>query len=416
LSAQIIGAAPKTDPRTGRETRGRSAVAAAAYRAGERLTNARTGATHDFSGKRGVVASMILAPEGTDPRLMQRETLWNAVETLELGKRRDAQLAREINLALPAELDDAGRLDLVTNFVRETFVAAEGMIADIAIHAPVAARGEDQRNHHAHVMLTLRKVDRATGQFFATKTRSWNSDAMLVAWRAAWARFQNDALARRGVRERVDHRSLVDQRDEARQQGDSARARVLDREPEIHEGARARAIVKAGRAPKSHSRVVTLAKQPRRAEGAEAPQPRRTRARRVVDYPAIDQGRSRTAANAERVARNLVRMERSLDRLQSRTARWRPQLAYFDERARLGGSPVFSTRPSTLFRVPRFAATRQRRLASVLKGHESLIAILLGLKTRTILRKQGLAALLGNGRILGRSGARPGGRPRSLFD
>ncbi len=126
---------------------GRSAIAAAAYRAGARLNHEQSGRVSDYANRRGVVHAEIMAPEGTAPRLQERESLWNFVEASE--KRKDAQLAREINMALPHELNDAERLALVRAYVTEQFVA-RGMIADFAIHVPVSEHGDDARNHHAH--------------------------------------------------------------------------------------------------------------------------------------------------------------------------------------------------------------------------------------------------------------------------
>ncbi len=132
---------------------GRSAVSCAAYRAGERLLDNRSDKVHDYSNKLGVVHSEILAPSHAAAFLSDREQLWNHVETCE--RRKDAQLARDVTLALPHELPPDQRLALARNFVQEAFVSC-GMIADLNIHAQQAHRGDDPRNHHAHVMLTLR--------------------------------------------------------------------------------------------------------------------------------------------------------------------------------------------------------------------------------------------------------------------
>ncbi|WP_341990187.1 MobA/MobL family protein [Azorhizobium sp. AG788] len=113
-------------------------VAMAACRAGERLHDSRRKEWSDFSGRRGVAHREIMAPEGSAPWLSDRQTLWNAVEHAE--KRVDAQLAREINMALPHELTDDQRLDLVRGFVAEQFVA-RGMVADIAITGRCWRRG-----------------------------------------------------------------------------------------------------------------------------------------------------------------------------------------------------------------------------------------------------------------------------------
>ena len=123
---------------------GRSAVAAAAYRTAERIEDHRQGLEHDYSNRTGVLHTEILAPDGTPEALRDRATLWNAVEAVE--RRRDAQLAREVTVALPHELTDAQRTSLVRSFVQSAFVD-RGMIADVALHAP--GREGDERNHHA---------------------------------------------------------------------------------------------------------------------------------------------------------------------------------------------------------------------------------------------------------------------------
>lgn len=193
---------------------GQSSVASAAYRAGTRLIDFRTGEIHDYTRKGGVVHSAILSPSDAPEWMRDRERLWGAVEVAE--KRKDAQLARELQLSLPHELTDEQRRELLIGFVQEHFVN-HGMIADIAIHAP--ARDGDHRNHHAHVMLTMRSL---TGEGFGNKVRDWNSPETLQQWREGWAHHQNRALEQHGHHARVDHRSYKDQ--------------GVDREPMQHMG------------------------------------------------------------------------------------------------------------------------------------------------------------------------------------
>lgn len=189
LSAQAIS-------RTG----GRSATACAGYRAGECIIDERTGVKHDFTRKRGVVHSEIFAPEGAPSWCHNRSDLWNKVEKTE--KRKDAQVAREINLALPAELNERERLELVRAYVADTFVSA-GMVVDLCVHAP-SSRDGDARNHHAHIMLTMRRLD---GDQFGQKERAWNAPELLIQWRKKWADAANAALEKAGHRVRIDHRS-----------------------------------------------------------------------------------------------------------------------------------------------------------------------------------------------------------------
>ena len=132
---------------------GHSAVAAAAYRAGEKLADERADKVHDYSRRRGVDAAEILAPPGAPAWALNRETLWNRVEAAE--QRADSQVAREIRVAIPIELSrDAGR-DLVRDYVQREFVD-RGMVADVAWH------DEGGRNPHAHILLTMRQIDRTT--------------------------------------------------------------------------------------------------------------------------------------------------------------------------------------------------------------------------------------------------------------
>ena len=185
---------------------GRSATAAAAYRAAERIPDHRQGLEHDYSKRSGVLHTEILAPEGTPEVLRGRVGPWNAVEAAE--RRKDAQLAREVTVALPHELTDAQRVSLVRSFVQEAFVD-RGMIADIAIHAP---GGEgDHRNHHAHIMLTTRAVG---DDGFEGKDRTWNSKELLEGWREGWADYANAYLREVEAGHEIDHRSLEAQRDE----------------------------------------------------------------------------------------------------------------------------------------------------------------------------------------------------------
>lgn len=195
---------------------GRSSVAAAAYRTAGRLHDDRQGLEHDYSRKEGVDHCEIMVPENAPDWMRDRNQLWNAVEIVE--KRRDAQLAREIEVSLPRELDRDQRLELLRGFIQREFVD-RGMIADVAVHEGKARDGLGQP--HAHVMLTMREM---TGEGFGKKDRSWNAPDLLLGWREAWARDANIALERAGRSERIDHRSLDAQRSEAEQQVERARA------------------------------------------------------------------------------------------------------------------------------------------------------------------------------------------------
>jgi hypothetical protein len=214
FSADIIG-----------RSKGYSATAAAAYRAGERIEDERTGTVHDYRRRSGVLHAEILAPAGAPAWVYDRAKLWNAVEQAE--RRRDAQLSRQLVLALPHELTDAQRKELVRAFLQREFVS-RGMVADFVLHAP--DRESDPRNHHAHVLLTLRRIE---GEKFGNKERGWNDEGILRGWRYQWAQFQNRALERAGYKAGVDHRSYEDQ--------------GIDREPTQHLGKWAHRMEKAGK-------------------------------------------------------------------------------------------------------------------------------------------------------------------------
>jgi Ti-type conjugative transfer relaxase TraA len=175
---------------------GRSSVASAAYRAAAILIEDRTGQTHDYTRKVGVEHSEILAPEGAPDWVYDRGTLWNTIERIE--KRRDAQLAREVEVGLPIELDGPGQLSLLRQFVRREFVA-RGMVADFSIHR------DDPNNPHAHILLTMREIG---PEGFGLKVRRWNERSALMGWRRGWEEVTNEHLAEAGLAVRIDHRTL----------------------------------------------------------------------------------------------------------------------------------------------------------------------------------------------------------------
>ncbi|MEP9359080.1 Ti-type conjugative transfer relaxase TraA [Sphingomonas sp. KR3-1] len=179
---------------------GSSALAAAAYRSASRLYDQRLDRHRDFSNKAGVVHSEVMLPDGAPERLRDRETLWNEVEAVEL--RKDAQLAREIEFAIPRELSPERGIALARDFVRAEFVDS-GMVADLNVHWDVGADGEAKP--HAHVMLALRDVDE---DGFGKKNRDWNRTDLLEKWRERWAEHVNTRLAELDIDARVDHRSL----------------------------------------------------------------------------------------------------------------------------------------------------------------------------------------------------------------
>src|SRR5436309_259703 len=179
---------------------GSSAVASAAYRSGSRLRDERLDRSHDFSGKRGVVHSEVMLPENAPEAWSNRELLWNDVEAFEV--RKDAQLAREVEFAIPREMSEAQGIELARDFVRGEFVD-RGMIADLNVHWDYGADGMPKP--HAHVMLTMRAVNENS---FGQKVRDWNRTEMVERWRERWAELANERLAELDIDARIDHRSL----------------------------------------------------------------------------------------------------------------------------------------------------------------------------------------------------------------
>ena len=281
LSVKIIGRAA-----------GRSAVSAAAYRAGEKLHDERRDRTHDFTDKRDVVHSEIMLPDGAPARLADRATLWNEVEARE--RQHNSQLAREVEFSLPRELSRSDAIQLARDYVTEQFVA-RGMIADLNVHwgresashqneylsktdllgqdifygrvtfgealdelmqrevatlpegadlDAVEARVMDKltaaaeradfadsvAQPHAHVMLTMRTVG---PEGFGLKETAWDSKELLIEWRERWSNIANERLEALGHEARIDHRSLE--------------AQGIDREPTIKIGAASLRMAEQGK-------------------------------------------------------------------------------------------------------------------------------------------------------------------------
>jgi len=263
---------------------GRSAVASAAYRSGEKLYNEETGLTHDFTNKGGVIMNEILLPENAPQDYLDRQKLWNDVQKVE--SRSDARFAREVEVALPVEMTRDQQIECVRNYIQENFVS-KGMIADWALH------DKEDGNPHAHIMLTCRAMtpehewDAKTKSVFANSrdengraiynpdlpsydphdkentaqyripqldengeqkfreragkgkemlwervnipSNDWNDRANAEKWRESWAVHCNRYLE---PEHQIDHRSYE-------RQG-------IDKEPTIHEGVTARKIERDG--------------------------------------------------------------------------------------------------------------------------------------------------------------------------
>ena len=228
--------------------KGKSAVAAAAYRSGEKLTNEWDGMTHDYTRKGGVVHTEIMLPPHAPPSFSDRSTLWNSVELYE--KAGNAQLASEIDAALPIELSREEQIRLVREYCSSQFVS-RGMCVDFAIH------DTDSGNPHCHIMLTMRPLDGRgawaakskkeydldengerirlpSGRYKTHKVdlTGWNDKDNTLLWRKAWADYTNNFLERNGSPERIDHRSNAE--------------RGIDEIPTVHMGVAACQMEKKG--------------------------------------------------------------------------------------------------------------------------------------------------------------------------
>jgi hypothetical protein len=218
--------------KTIKRSAGRTATAAAAYRVGERIECQREGRIHDYTRKQGIEETFIIAPENAPDWAQDRAALWNAAEASET--RSNSVTAREWELSLPFEISAEVRSQITREFA-EQLVSRYGVAVDVAIHAP--NREGDQRNHHAHVLTSTRKLE---AEGFTAKTRVLDSartgGVEIEQMRGVWAELQNRALERAGQVERVDHRSLEKQRETALDQGDTLSADELDRDPELKLG------------------------------------------------------------------------------------------------------------------------------------------------------------------------------------
>ena len=207
---------------------GQSAVAAAAYRSGEKLHSEYYGEDSDYTRKGGVICSEILLPPQAPPSFSNRETLWNAVEKVEHGKK--AQLAYSFDIALQNEFSMQENIELARQFLLDNFVS-RGMVVDFAVHSPDKEDGGIS-NPHFHVMCPIRPIaqngkwgnkqrreyvldehgnrirDEAGNYVFnAVPTTDWGKPETLEFWREQWAQLCNSKFAEKGLDCRIDHRS-----------------------------------------------------------------------------------------------------------------------------------------------------------------------------------------------------------------
>lgn len=208
-----------------KRSEGRSAVAAAAYRAGEKLVDERTGETHDFRPRTrttDIVAETFL-PDGAPETLRDRATLWNQIEKIE--KRKNAQVCREFDVALPVELSREEQIALAQEFAR-SFTETERVAADLCLHFG------DSGNPHFHLMTTMRRITEDGINPDKKSDRDLNARELVSSWRLRWEEMANRALLRAGRSEQITRLSHAE--------------RGLEERPQIHLGVAAAAMEKRG--------------------------------------------------------------------------------------------------------------------------------------------------------------------------
>jgi hypothetical protein len=214
---------------------GRSAVAAAAYRSGEKLVDSVYGKEQDYTKKTGIEYKNIYVPSHANENLLDRQTLWNEVEKSELKKNGDlkltARLAKEFEIAFPHEVDADTRKRMLDELA-QTIVKNHNVIVDAVIHAPHTKSGSDERNYHAHIMFTTRSINEQ-GEL-GKKAREFNDDGknLTLAYRELWANMVNRELEQIGTQERVSHLSYSDLK--------------YDLEPTMHEGSKVTQLRRQG--------------------------------------------------------------------------------------------------------------------------------------------------------------------------
>lgn len=233
--------------------KGSSAVAGAAYQAGEKLYDEYYGEQQDYTRKKGVVESFIMLPDYAPRRLLDRQTLWNEVEAQE--KRKDAQIAYSYDYAFQNELTLEENIRLLRKHLLKNYVS-RGMICDVSIHFPDPEEGGDP-NPHAHIKCPSRPLNKdgtwglkqhkeevldengkpklnAKGKPMMrwVSNTDWGRKETLNLFRAEWARIVNEAFEEKGLDCRIDHRSYKEQ--------------GIDKVPQLHEGAKVRKMEKRG--------------------------------------------------------------------------------------------------------------------------------------------------------------------------
>lgn len=208
-------------------SKGQSATASVAYRAGAKIECEREGRIHDYTKKGGVLHSEIFLPPNAPSWANDRQQLWNEAEKAE--KRKNSTVAREFEVALPYELNEEQRIALVQDFAKQ-IVERHGCAVDAHLHND-DKHTTTKANHHAHIMLTTRKLEK---DGFTSKTRELDQkqSGEVVYWREQWAGTVNKHLWEHGIEKQIDHRSLKEQ--------------GLEREPTIKMGVNASALERKG--------------------------------------------------------------------------------------------------------------------------------------------------------------------------
>jgi hypothetical protein len=368
---------------------GRSATGAAAYRSGARIDDERTGTIHDYQRRRGVEASLLILPDDVPDWASDRARLWNAAEQAET--RKNSTVAREFEIALPAELDAEQRQRLAADFARE-LVARHGCAADVAIHQP--GRNGDHRNHHAHVLLTTRRL---TAAGFTEKTRELDDlkSGEIGRWRERFADLQNARLREAGVEARVDHRSLE--------------AQGNDREATIHLGPTATALERRGVSTR-------LGESNRAVQASNAERQRDAEARREAERRETESTRPAEPQAAEAETHDSAQ-ENIIQALREKTARLYPTVVFpspleavFAEPPASQSPPPETTEAERQRRADEAEPARRQREAerqALLSADIPALERELSEWTR---HREWLARHELVGRSMGRAGASPAGR------
>lgn len=376
--------------RTFSRAEGHSAVAAAAYRSGSILRDERTGTIHRYEKRHGVKAAFILAPEGAPENLKTRSALWNAAEASET--RKNSRVAREVILALPHELSDQARTELSRDmglYLLERYRVA----VDVAIHAPSEGDGHDPRNHHAHILFTTREI---TKDGLGAKTRvlddkvSGPQEVEII--REVWETLANDALTRAGFSDaNIDRRTLEDQ--------------GIERIPQTHEGKAARnASLYESRLTKAFKEAEqsggekdddegdgkkesSSSSSSSSSSGGKSPKlqskAREDHTGRKIDYPSLDEKKTRLSFNAEIKALNerraafgdkpLAEQIAQLDRLMERLDARLEKLQALETRTTLKAAIKESIVSAVKFAAALFIGRAESKAAKQLTAQEKHI-------------------------------------------